>query len=90
MGCEDSKESLETKMLMLKMQRIAIRQQRQKKIERLEKLTGTKINTEPLPDYLEDNNENIPMNKENKKISQKENIFNKKNDFDFGDEDDDG
>ena len=88
MGCENTKEDLETKMLMLKIKRVAIRQKRQKKIERLEKLTGEKILIEPLPDYLEDNDDIVQTNKENKKIEQKENIFKKKNDYDFGDDDD--
>ena len=88
MGCENTKEDLETKMLMLKIKRVAIKQKRQKKIERLEKLTGEKILIEPLPDYLEDNDDIVQTNKENKKIEQKENIFKKKNDYDFGDDDD--
>ena len=88
MGCEYTKEDLEARMLMLKIKRLAIRQQRRKKIEKLEKLTGEKIIIEPIPDYLEETNENNPSNKENRKIEQKENIFNKKNDFDFGDDDD--
>ena len=88
MGCEYTKEDLEARMLMLKIKRLAIRQQRMKKIEKLEKLTGEKIIIEPIPDYLEENNENNPSNKENRKIEKKENIFNKKNDFDFGDDDD--
>ena len=88
MGCEYTKEDLEARMLMLKIKRLAIRQQRRKKIEKLEKLTGEKIIIEPIPDYLDETNENNPANKENRKIEQKENIFNKKNDFDFGDDDD--
>ena len=85
MGCDDSKEDLESKMLMLKLKRIAIRQQREKKIARLEKLTGEKIIIEPVPDYLEDNNDNIAM-MDNHRIEQKENIFKKNKDFDFDDE----
>ena len=84
MGCEYTKDDLETKKLMLEMKRIAIRNQRKKKIEKLEKLTGKKILTEPIPDYLEESDD---KKKENKKIEQKENIFNKKNDFDIDDED---
>ena len=86
MGCESSKEDLEARMLMLKMKRLAIRQQRKKKKEKLEQLTGEKIILEPIPDYLEDTDDNIATNKENEKIGQKENLFNKKNDFDIDDD----
>ena len=84
MGCEDSKESLESKILMLKLKRTAIQQKRKAKIERLKKLTGKEITTEPIPDCLENNNNN-PNQKENRKIEQKENIFRKNKDFDFDD-----
>ena len=80
MGCEYSKDDLETRMLMLKIKRVAIRQKRQKIIEKLEKLTGEKIIIEPIPDYLEDDN------KDNKKIEQKENIFKKNKDYEIGDD----
>ena len=86
MGCENSKEDLEARMFMLKMKRHAIRQKRIKKIKRLEELTGEKIVIEPLPDY-EENDDNKASSQENKRIVQKEKIFNKKNDFDFGDDD---
>ena len=85
MGCEDSKESLKSKILMLKLKRIAIQKQRNEKIERLQKLTGEEIIIEPIPDYLEDNNNN-PRQNENKKIEQKENIYSKNKDFDLDDE----
>ena len=85
MGCEDSKESLKSKILMLKLKRIAIQKQRNEKIERLQKLTGEEIIIEPIPDYLEDNNNN-PRQNENKKIEQKENIYAKNKDFDLDDE----
>ena len=80
MGCEYSKDDLETRMLMLKIKRVAIRQKRQKIIEKLEKLTGEKIIIEPISDYLEDDN------KDNKNIEQKENIFKKNKDYEIGDD----
>ena len=86
MGCEDSKDDLEARMLMLTIKRVAIRQQRQKKIEKLQKLTDEKIIIEPILDYLED--DNITTNKENKRIEQKEKIFNKNKDYEFGDDED--
>ena len=85
MGCEDSKESLKSKILMLKLKRIAIQKQRNENIERLQKLTGEEIIIEPIPDCLEDNNNN-PRQNENKKIEQKENIYAKNKDFDLDDE----
>ena len=84
MGCEDSKESLESKILMLRLKRTAIQKQRKEKIERLKKLIGEEIITEPIPDYLENNNN--PNQRENRKIEQKENIFRKNKDFDLDDE----
>ena len=83
MGCEDSKESLESKILMLRLKRTAIQKQRKEKIERLKKLIGEEIITEPIPDYLENNNN--PNQRENRKIEQKENIFRKNKDFDLDD-----
>ena len=85
MGCEDSKESLESKILMLRLKRTAIQKQRKEKIERLKKLIGEDIVTEPIPDYLENNNNNSNQ-RENRKIEQKENIFRKNKDFDLDDE----
>ena len=86
MGCEDSKESLESKILMLRLKRTAIQKQRKEKIERLKQLIGEdNIVTEPIPDYLE-NNSNNPNQRENRKIEQKENIFRKNKDFDLDDE----
>ena len=85
MGCEDSKESLESKILMLRLKRTAIQKQRKEKIEKLKKLIGEDIVTEPIPDYLENNNNNSNQ-RENRKIEQKENIFRKNKDFDLDDE----
>ena len=85
MGCEDSKESLKSKILMLKLKRIAIQKQRNEKIEKLKKLSGEEIIIEPIPDFLEDNNNN-PNQRENRKIEQKENIYTKNKDFDLDDE----
>ena len=80
MGCEYSKDDLETRMLMLKIKRVAIRQKRQKIIEKLEKLTGEKIIIEPISYYLEDDK------KDNKKNEKKENIFKKNKDYEIGDD----
>ena len=83
MGCEYTKDDLEGRKLVLSLKREAIRQQRKKKIKEFEEMTGEKIVIEPIPDYLEDTTYN-----ENKKIEQKEKIFNKNDDFDFGGDDD--
>ncbi len=66
MGCSSSIEELEAKVEKLKLKRTAIREQRKKKIKRLENLTGDEIKREPVPDCFK-KTENESSDKENKK-----------------------
>ena len=73
MGCTSANEDLETKLLMLKIKRVAIQQERNKKIKKLEKLTGEQVVRESIPDYIEDSDDNISENGDNfKKHGKKE------------------
>ena len=91
MGCTSATEDLESKMLMLKIKRIAIQKERDKKIKKLEKLTGEDVVREAIPDYLEESDDNISENIDNtKKLGKKEKeyIFKRKgNNADYHHED---
>lgn len=84
MGCSSSREKLESRMLMLKLKRIEIKQEREERIKALEKLIGKKIPRKSIPDYIEkSNNGNDDNNSEkiynlNTFENQKENIILKK------------
>ena len=84
MGCSSSREKLESRMLMLKLKRIEIKQEREERIKALEKLLGKKIPRKSIPDYIEkSNNGNDDNNSEkiynlNTFENQKENIILKK------------
>ena len=56
MGCSSSREKLESRMLMLKLKRIEIKQEREERIKALEKLIGKKIPRKSIPDYIEKSN----------------------------------
>ena len=56
MGCSSSREKLESRMLMLKLKRIEIKQEREERIKALEKLLGKKIPRKSIPDYIEKSN----------------------------------
>ena len=91
MGCSSATEDLETKLLMLKIKRVAIQQERNKKIKKLEKLTGEEVIRESIPDYLEESDDNISENGEDtKKLGKKEKeyIFKRRaNNVDYNHED---
>ena len=53
MGCSTTTEELQEKILKLQLKRNEIREQKKKKIARLEKLTGEEIKKKKIPDYLE-------------------------------------
>ena len=52
MGCDTVKEKIESEMLYLKLERVAVRDERKKILEELEKLTGLKWKRYEIPDYL--------------------------------------
>ena len=59
MGASHKKEKLESKILMLKLRRIEIRQERNEIIKQLKELTGKDIIREPIPDYIDISDEEI-------------------------------
>ena len=75
MGCATVKEQLESKIMMLKLERVDIRTEREERIKQLQKLTGETIKRKPIPDYYvheeEINNLHKQQKKENKKNNRK-------------------
>ena len=90
MGCTSSREKLESKMLILKLKSIEIKQEREERIKALEKITGKHIQRKSIPDYIEKSNDrNDDMDSDrnsdaNTGDNQKENIIvNKKRFINF-------
>lgn len=52
MGSASVKEKLESEMMMLKLERVDIIQEREERLKDLEKMTGEQIVRKPIPDYL--------------------------------------
>ena len=68
MGCATVKEKLESKILMLKLERVDIRTEREERIKQLQELTGEKIERKPIPDYyIHEEDTNYEINKTKKK-----------------------
>ena len=63
MGCSSAREKIEVQMLMLQMRKKEIHNERQDKITKLMKLTGSPVERKPVKDYLV-----IPNPKVNKQI----------------------
>ncbi len=51
MGCATVKEKIESKIMMLKLERVDIRTEREERIKQYQELTGEKIERKPIPDY---------------------------------------
>jgi len=90
MGCSSSREKIESRMLILKLKRIEIKQEREERIKALEKLTGKEIKRKSVPDYIEkikDGNDDMDSEKNsdsNTIVNQNENIIlNKNRQFNF-------
>ncbi|MCQ2820280.1 MAG: hypothetical protein MJ252_23690 [archaeon] len=69
MGCGVSKESIEADMLILRLERVQIQEERDLIIQELEKLTGKKVIRAQVPDYLSHSHEE---EKTERKIEVKE------------------
>ena len=52
MGCASVKEKIEAQMMLLKLERVDIMQEREDKIKELEKVTGQTVVRPPVPDYI--------------------------------------
>ena len=73
MGCATVKEKLESKIMLLKLQKVDILQEREEKLKEYQKLTGETLQRKPVPDYIiKDESEinNINIKKKNKKDKQ--------------------
>ena len=71
MGCATVKEQLESKIMMLKLERVDIRTEREERIKQLQELTGEKIERKPIPDYyIHEEDTNYEINKTKKKNSR--------------------
>lgn len=79
MGCNSTREIIESKILTLKLKRIDIQEERQNKIKDLEKITGKKQNRKKIEDYVcsssssseEDEKSSTNFGYENKKKKHK-------------------
>jgi hypothetical protein len=56
MGCSTTREKIESKMLKLKLRRVEIKQERNKQIKELEKITGKHVNRQEIEDYVDELN----------------------------------
>ena len=71
MGCATVKEKLESKIMMLKLERVDIRTEREERIKQFQELTGEKIERKPIPDYyIHEEDTNYEINKTKKKNSR--------------------
>ncbi|MCQ2819526.1 MAG: hypothetical protein MJ252_19865 [archaeon] len=66
MGCSTSKESIETEMLILRLTRTQIQEEREAIIKQLEELSGKKVIRAKIPDYLSHSYEEEPKEEEHK------------------------
>lgn len=79
MGCGPSKENIESEILILRLMRTQIQEERNQILKELERITGTKIIRARIPDYLvhtADNN--VPPDIEERKEEHKPNKVKKK------------
>ena len=53
MGCTSTREKLESKMLVLKLERVLIKQERKKMMKDLEELVGGTVKRVQVPDYID-------------------------------------
>ena len=94
MGCSPSRESIESEILMLRLVRTQIQDEKKQILKELEKMTGKKIVRPQVPDYLIHSNSNNkskiihPKRKSNKKINKKQSTKPDENEFVSYDEND--
>ena len=53
MGCTSQREKIESKMLLLKLQWVVIKQKKKKIIKQIEKIIGGSLLHTPIPDYID-------------------------------------
>lgn len=62
MGASSEREVIESKMLKLKYKRVEIQEQKLEYLEKLKKITGKTIKRKPIPDYIDDTEDQIISN----------------------------
>jgi hypothetical protein len=86
MGCSTTREKLESRMLVLKLKKIKINQEREERIKDLQRITGKPVIRNEIPDYIDysndmndelnseksyENNNNVRQNNFNKNSNSK-------------------
>ena len=86
MGCSTTREKLESRMLVLKLKKIEINQEREERIKDLQRITGKPVIRNEIPDYIDysndmndelnseksyENNNNVRQNNFNKNSNSK-------------------
>ena len=82
MGVASPQEKLERRMLELKYKRVEIQEEKEERLEQLKKLLGREIIRNPIPDYIDDGNNEINVKKKETKsnpIKTKKKILKKGN-----------
>ena len=65
MGCSTTREKLESRMLVLKLKKIEINQEREERIKDLQRITGKPVIRNEIPDYIDYSNDmNDELNSE--------------------------
>ena len=81
MGCSTTREKLEYRMLVLKLKKIEINQEREERIKDLQRITGKPVIRNEIPDYIDYSNDmNDELNSEKSyenNNNERQNNFNK-------------
>ena len=81
MGCSTTREKLESRMLVLKLKKIEINQEREERIKDLQRITGKPVIRNEIPDYIDYSNDmNDELNNEKSyenNNNERQNNFNK-------------
>ena len=81
MGCSTTREKLESRMLVLKLKKIEINQEREERIKDLQRITGKPVIRNEIPDYIDYSNDmNDELNSEKiyeNNNNERQNNFNK-------------
>ena len=81
MGCATTKEILESKIMMCKIQKAEISKEREEKIKAYEKITGERLFRKSIPNYYIDEKKKEKSGEENKNNLMKRNHSSKKSSF---------
>ena len=68
MGCGDVKDKLEDKMMLIKIERMELRMQREKELKKLADMDGHQVKKNEIPDYID------PVFAQEKKIYEVSNV----------------